>query len=114
MGLDVEHLNRFPGALSGGQRQRVAIARALATRPRLLLLDEPLSALDRDTAEEILALLMELAQDVGLLLVSHDHAVVSRVADRVLATDCGRIAPVAMSHLTGAPVPTSKEPQRPL
>lgn len=91
VGLEAVHLDRLPGELSGGQCQRVAIARALATRPRILLLDEPLSALDAATAAGIVALLLRLVADrgVGLLLVSHDAALVCRVSDRVLVVRDG-------------------------
>lgn len=95
VGLEQRHLDRLPGQLSGGQCQRVAIARALATRPRILLLDEPLSALDADTAAGIVALLLRLVEErgVGLLLVSHDAGLVRRVADRVLVLRDGTTTP---------------------
>lgn len=86
-------LGRFPAALSGGERQRVAIGRALLTQPRLLLLDEPLAALDRDSAEAILPSLRDIAQRfaVPALFVSHQMEEVERVATHLLYMRAGRI-----------------------
>lgn len=86
-------LERRIGALSGGEKQRVAIARALLSRPRLLLLDEPLAALDWRAKDELLDLIAELAQSRGLpmLLVSHAPEEIERLAQRVVFMDAGRI-----------------------
>ena len=93
VGLEAQHARRFPHQLSGGQRQRVAIARALATNPRLIVADEPLTALDVTTQAEIVELLAKLQETTGLslLLIAHDLRVVRRLAMRVAVMCAGRI-----------------------
>jgi oligopeptide transport system ATP-binding protein len=131
VGLNTDHLNRYPHEFSGGQRQRISIARALATKPEFIVCDEPVSALDVSIQAQVINVFMELQQKLNLtyLFIAHDLSVVRHISDRIGVMYLGKLVelceanelyknpchPYTRALLSSIPVPdpqASREQQR--